>query len=213
MISPSWKNNRAGIVKTVKCRHNKLYVDRLKQKFDEPNKVFDSGVVEVSPDKETSPRRGGSKGKLSAHHRGGTTESMEDYLEAIADIVKQQGFVRVSDVAERLEIRRASVSLMIKRLSEQGFLNHVPYRGFTLTGRGEEVAAQVKVRHETLEEFFGLLKLPEESLAKDVEGIEHHISPETLALLKGFIGFWKKHPSVAEDYAKHLRSAARKIKA
>lgn len=196
----------------VKCRHNKLYVYTLKQKFDEPNKVFDSGVMEVTPDKETSPRKGGSKGKLSAHHRGGTTESMEDYLEAIADIVKQQGFVRVSDVAERLEIRRASVSLMIKRLSEQGFLNHVPYRGFTLTERGEEVAAQVKARHETLEEFFGLLKLPEESLARDVEGIEHHISPETLTLLKGFIGFWKKHPSVAEDYARHLRSAARKTK-
>jgi len=90
-------------------------VYELKQKFDEPNKVPDIGIMEVSPDKEASPRKGGSKGKLSAHHRGGTTESMEDYLEAIADIVKQQGFVRVSDVAERLEIRRASVSLMIKR--------------------------------------------------------------------------------------------------
>lgn len=151
-----------------------------------------------------SRRRGGSAGKLSAHHRGGMTESMEDYLEAIADIVAEQGFVRVSDVAERLEIRRASVSIMIKRLSELGYLNHVPYRGFTLTAAGKAVAARVRARHETLTEFFELLQLPQGTRAKDVEGIEHHISGETLELLRAFVGFWRAHPSVAQDYSRYL---------
>lgn len=139
--------------------------------------------------------------KLSAHHRGGATESMEDYLEAIADIVARQGFVRVSDVAEQLDIRRASVSLMIKRLAELGYLNHVPYRGFTLTAQGEKLAARVKERHETLTEFFQLLGLPADALQRDVEGIEHHVSGDTLRLLHRFISFWKAHPKMAAAYS------------
>lgn len=129
---------------------------------------------------------------------------MEDYLESIADIIAAQGFVRVTDVAERLDIRRASVSIMIQRLADLGFLNYVPYRGFTLTPRGEEVAARVKERHETLEEFFHLLRLPAEALKRDVEGIEHHVSGDTLRFLRGFIAFWKQHPSLNADYGVFL---------
>lgn len=151
------------------------------------------------PAKKSAPPR--SREKLSAHHRGGATESMEDYLEAIADIVASQGFVRVSDVAEKLDIRRASVSLMIKRLAELGYLNHVPYRGFTLTPQGEKLAARVKERHETLTEFFELLGLPPSAMQRDVEGIEHHVSSDTLRLLHRFISFWKANPKMAAAYA------------
>ncbi|HRJ72916.1 MAG TPA: iron dependent repressor, metal binding and dimerization domain protein [Terrimicrobiaceae bacterium] len=149
------------------------------------------------PDRAVRPH-----GKLSAHHRGGATESMEDYLESIADIVASQGFVRVSDVAERLDIRRASVSIMIKRLAELGYLNHVPYRGFTLTPQGAKLAARVKERHETLTEFFELLGLPDSAMKRDVEGIEHHLSGDTLRLLHRFIAFWKAHPRTSEAYAR-----------
>jgi len=144
-------------------------------------------------------------GKLSAHHRGGATESMEDYLECIEAIIAEQGFVGVTDVAERLDIRRASVSIMIKRLAKLGFLNHVPYRGFTLTPEGREIAAQIKERHQTLEEFFTLLRLPPEALHRDVEGIEHHVSPDTLRLLNGFITFWKSHPELDSHYAAYTK--------
>lgn len=147
--------------------------------------------------KDTAPP---SRQKLSAHHRGGATESMEDYLEAIADIVATQGFVRVSDVAERLDIRRASVSLMIKRLGQLGYLNHVPYRGFTLTAQGEKLAARIKERHETLTEFFELLGLPPGAMQRDVEGIEHHVSGDTLRLFRRFISFWKANPRLAAAY-------------
>lgn len=148
----------------------------------------------------STSRRNGPNGKLSAHHRGGATESMEDYLECIAEIVKEQGFVRVTDVAERLDIRRASVSIMIKRLAELGYLNHVRYRGFTLTDRGAALAAAVRDRHETLTEFFTLLGLPARSLASDVEGLEHHVSADTLQLLRRFIAFWKATPELADSY-------------
>ena len=151
-------------------------------------------------------RRLRPNGKLSAHHRGGATESMEDYLERIAEIVADQGFVSVTDVAERLDIQRASVSVMIKRLAELGYLNHIPYRGFTLTAAGAKIAARVRARHETLTEFFKMLGLSDASLEKDVEGIEHHISSETLQQFRQLISFWKAHPTLAEDYAKFLKS-------
>jgi Mn-dependent DtxR family transcriptional regulator len=155
------------------------------------------------PDSSPPPARRGSCGKLSAHHRGGATESMEDYLECIADIVAEQGFVRVTDVAENLDIRRASVSIMIKRLAELGYLNHIRYRGFTLTEEGGKIAARVKERHETLTEFFCLLGLPPAVLARDVEGIEHHVSKETLTLLNQFIRFWKQNPALQSSYTAH----------
>ncbi len=145
-----------------------------------------------------------TEGKRSAHHRGGITESMEDYLECIADVIAAQGFVRVTDVAERLGLRRASVSIMVKRLAEMGCLNHIPYRGFTLTEEGRAVAVRIKERHETLEEFFKLLGLPPDSLRRDVEGIEHHVSGDTLRLLRRFIAFWEGHPSLARDYARFI---------
>lgn len=154
------------------------------------------------PPAPASARTAPPRAKLSAHHREGATESMEDYLEAIAEIVASQGFVRVSDVAERLDIRRASVSIMIKRLAELGYLNHVPYRGFSLTARGEAVADRVRERHHTLTEFFGLLGLPAGTLERDVEGIEHHVSPDTLRRLQKFISFWKAHPRLSRDYEK-----------
>ena len=137
----------------------------------------------------------------SAHHRGGITESMEDYLECIAEVIAAQGFVRVTDVAERLGLRRASVSLMVKRLAEMGHLNHIPYRGFTLTEGGREIAARIKERHETLTEFFHLLGLPPAALARDVEGIEHHVSGDTLRGLRRFIAFWRARPALGDDYA------------
>jgi Mn-dependent DtxR family transcriptional regulator len=127
---------------------------------------------------------------------------MEDYLECIAEVIAAQGFVRVTDVAERLGLRRASVSLMVKRLAEMGYLNHIPYRGFTLTEDGRAIAARIKERHETLTEFFQLLGLPPEALARDVEGIEHHVSEDTLRFLRRFIVFWSAHPALGADYAK-----------
>lgn len=156
-------------------------------------------------------RQRGPNGKLSAHHRGGATESMEDYLECIADIVAAQGFVRVTDVAERLDIRRASVSIMVKRLAEIGYLNHIRYRGFTLTESGLKIATQVRSRHETLAEFFELLGLSGAPLETDVEGIEHHVSSDTLKLLRHFIAFWKAHPKLATDYARFLKSKTNRV--
>jgi Mn-dependent DtxR family transcriptional regulator len=123
---------------------------------------------------------------------------MEDYLECISDILGSQGFVRVADVAERLDVARASVSVMVRRLAKLGYLDYIKYRGFRLTPAGEKLAARIRSRHATLQEFFSLLGLAPAALEKDVEGIEHHISDQTLIVLQRFNQFFRQRPELLE---------------
>src|ERR1700749_3006207 len=82
--------------------------------------------------------------KRSAHNRTLVTESMEDYLECIFDLEESKGFACVSDVAEALQLNRASTSIMVKRLGKLGYLRHEPYRGFALTPEGSRVAEKIR---------------------------------------------------------------------
>ena len=105
---------------------------------------------------------------VSAH-----SDSTEDHLERIADLVDQKGYARVSDVAEELGLTPSTVSNMVRRLAARGFVNYEKYRGFSLTAEGCSVAARIKVRHETLTEFFSLLGLEPETVEAEVEDIGH----------------------------------------
>ena len=143
----------------------------------------------------------GRRAKLSAHHRNGLTESAEDYLECISDLVDRNGFASVSDVADELELMRPSVSLMIKRLADLGFLERKPYRGFVLTARGKEVAVSIQRRHALLSELFGLLGLDPQRYRADIEGLEHHISDRVFDGLELLVAHLLKHPIPATNKA------------
>lgn len=134
------------------------------------------------------------RSKLSAHHRSGLTESAEDYLESISNLVERNGYASVSDVADELDVIRPSVSIMIKRLADLGFLKREPYRGFVLTASGQAVATSVQQRHSVLTELFALLGLDPADFHADIEGLEHHISDEALPRFQALIAHLKKHP-------------------
>lgn len=112
------------------------------------------------------------------------SEPNEDYLERIFELLNEKGYARVSDIADKLLIRPASVTNMIQKLSDSGYVKREPYRGFTLTKLGRLVGAKVKQRHEVLYEFLTLLGLPKKIVQKDIEGLEHHLSDETVKALK-----------------------------
>ena len=132
--------------------------------------------------------------KLSAHHRSGLTESAEDYLESISNLVERNGYASVSDVAEELDVIRPSVSIMIKRLADLGYLRREPYRGFVLTTAGQEVASSVQQRHAVLSELFQQLGLDPEAFHGDIEGLEHHISDAALPKFQQLVAHLKKSP-------------------
>lgn len=123
------------------------------------------------------------------------TINAEDYLERIHELIESKGYARVSDIASLLGLTRPTVSIMVQRLSRAGYLSYEKYRGLTLTDLGEEVARRIRTRHVLLTEFLGMLDLDRAVVSRDVEGIEHHISPETLEKLERLVEHWKKHPA------------------
>ncbi len=129
-----------------------------------------SSAQTSSPSVQEAPR------KRSAHDRAAVTESMEDYLECISDLENSKGYACVSDVAEALQLNRASTSIMVKRLGKLGFLRYEPYRGFALTPEGSRVAEKIRKRHAMLADLFSLMGLDQHDHLSDIEGIEHHLS-------------------------------------
>ncbi len=122
------------------------------------------------------------------------SESTEDHLERIQELVEQKGYARVTDIAVSLKLSRSAVSNMVRRLARRGYVNYERYRGFTLTPEGRAVAQHIKVRHETLTKLLELLGLSAQTVEQEVEVIEHHLKPETLRVFSKLVRFWQTHP-------------------
>ena len=127
------------------------------------------------------------------------TAAVEDYLERILELINTKGYARVVDIAERLNISQASVTNMVQRLDAEGLLKYEKYRGLILTTAGESLAKNITRRPESLTEFFNLMGLDEKTVYRDVEGMEHHVSPETLNAIRRLTAWLREHPSVLKD--------------
>jgi len=116
--------------------------------------------------------------------RDRAAETAQDYVEAIADLSAALGEARVVDLARRLGVTHVTVNRTLGRLRQAGYVNTKPYRAIFLTTAGRKLAAECKQRHETVAAFLRSLGIPEKVAEMDAEGIEHHVSPETLAVFK-----------------------------
>ena len=125
-----------------------------------------------------------------------TSAAVEDYLERISELIKTKGYARVVDIAAELKISQASVTAMVQRLDGEGLVKYEKYRGMVLTHAGEAVAARIAHRHELLTDFLRHLGLPEDVIARDVEGMEHHVSAETFAAIEKLNRYLGEHPAV-----------------
>ena len=121
---------------------------------------------------------------MSLTRREHASEVAEDYVEAIADLVAETGEARVVDLARRLGVTHVTVIRTIARLQKAGCVTAQPYRAIFLTEKGRTLAAACKSRHETVVSFLRSLGIPHRVAEMDAEGIEHHVSPATLAAFK-----------------------------
>ena len=128
------------------------------------------------------------------------SQSAEDYLERIQELIEEKGYARVVDIASSLQVKQASVTSMVQKLGELGYLNYEKYRGLVLTEKGKQVATGIQKRHETLSRFFSLFGLAPETQKQDIEGIEHHLSPETVEILADLARFFEENPDTLKQF-------------
>ncbi len=115
------------------------------------------------------------------------TEIAEDYVEAIAEIIEEQEVCRVKDLAEYFAVSHVTVNRTVARLQRDGFATTEPYNPVELTSKGAKLAKDSRHRHEIVLSFLVAMGVSEETAATDTEGIEHHVSPETLSMMEAFI--------------------------
>jgi DtxR family manganese transport transcriptional regulator len=114
-------------------------------------------------------------------------ELVEDYIELIADLISDGGEARQVDIAARLGVAQPTVAKMLKRLADEGFISQRPYRGVFLTQLGRHLAERSRARHQLVEDFLRALGVSSDTARRDAEGIEHHVSSETLRAFESFI--------------------------
>jgi DtxR family manganese transport transcriptional regulator len=124
---------------------------------------------------------------LTKTRQENSQEIAEDYVEAIADLIIEHGEARVVDLARRLGVTHVTVSRTITRLQKHGYVRSEPYRSIFLTETGTTLATACKVRHATVVAFLRAIGVPSRIAEHDAEGMEHHVSPETLAAFRKVI--------------------------
>lgn len=120
------------------------------------------------------------------HNTGGLTASMEDYLEMICRILKDENVVRIQALSHRLHVKPSSASKMVNALKEKGCISSEKYGYLTATKKGLEIGDYLLYRHDVLHEFLCLLNHSENEL-EQVEKIEHFINRKTVENLRSLI--------------------------
>jgi len=122
-------------------------------------------------------------------HEPPLTRSVEDYLKVIYHLPSQGGFAATSDIAASLDVSPPSVSGMVKRLSETGLIEHVPYRGVQLTNQGRRAALRMIRRHRVLEVYLTQqLGYDWDGVHDEAERLEHAVSDELIERMAGALG-------------------------
>lgn len=130
------------------------------------------------------------------------SSNIQEYLETLYSLTRNGEIASVKDVAERLNVAPASVTEMIKKLAERGYVNYSPYRGATLTEQGLHIGAKMSRKHRLLERFLhDVLKIGQDSVHKQACDMEHALSDEAETALCQFLG----HPNKCPDDGKPIQ--------
>jgi DtxR family transcriptional regulator, manganese transport regulator len=114
-------------------------------------------------------------------------ENAEDYVELIEALIEETGEARAVDLAKRLAVSHVTVSKTVQRLQREGLVTSEPYRSIFLTDEGSRMARKSRERHALVLQFLAKLGVSPETAEIDAEGIEHHVSRETLDAMQRFL--------------------------
>ncbi len=122
--------------------------------------------------------------RVRAAHR---QEIAEDYVEMIAELAQVQPEVRTGHLAERFGVSHATVTNHVQRLIGEGLIEDRPYRPLVLTAEGQRIARASRHRHLLVRDFLIAVGVDPDTAEADTEGIEHHVSEQTLAAFSRFL--------------------------
>jgi len=135
----------------------------------------------------------------------GLSESLEDYLEVILDLEKTSKVARGKDIAERLDIKRGSVTGALKILEEKGLVNYAPYSYITLTPKGGKIAREITRRHVALRDFlYKVLQVDAETANATACRMEHVIDEKTMERLMCFFDYIYSCPRTGPDWLENF---------
>ena len=139
--------------------------------------------------------------------------SLEDYLEAILNLVSESSFARSRDIAKSLGVSRASVTGALRMLKKKGLANYKPYDYVTLTETGRIAAAEIARKHKILKSFFiNVLGVEADVAQKAACKAEHELGPEIIAKLLCFIEFVTESSNNGRNLADEFQKFCKKSK-
>ena len=143
-----------------------MSVDPASKKLDKPDRSLPEADAQASA--------------FAVVRQAHQMESTEDYVELIDDLISSQGEARLVEVAERLGISQPSAGKTISRLQREGYVTSEPYRSIFLTEKGKALADKSRERHQVVYQFLLSIGVSDATAKIDSEGVEHHVSEETL---------------------------------
>ena len=123
-----------------------------------------------------------SAAKFDRIRRAHQSEVAEDYVEMISDLIEETGEARTVDLAARFGVTSPTVNAIVRRLQREYLVETRPYRSIFLTEAGKALAESSRARHQIVQDFLVTIGVPETIAEEDAEGVEHHVSEETLAV-------------------------------
>ena len=123
-----------------------------------------------------------SAAKFDRIRRAHQSEVAEDYVEMISDLIKETGEARTVDLAAKFGVTSPTVNAIVRRLQRENLVETRPYRSIFLTEAGKALAESSRARHQIVRDFLVTIGVPETIAEEDAEGVEHHVSEETLAV-------------------------------
>lgn len=123
-----------------------------------------------------------SAAKFDRIRRAHQSEVAEDYVEMISDLIEETGEARTVDLAARFGVTSPTVNAIVRRLQRENLVETRPYRSIFLTEAGKALAESSRARHQIVRDFLATIGVPETIAEEDAEGVEHHVSEETLAV-------------------------------
>ncbi|HHY70680.1 MAG TPA: DtxR family transcriptional regulator [Thermoanaerobacterales bacterium] len=130
------------------------------------------------------------------------TPSMEDYLEMIYRTCQTQGYVRMTNLAEQLNVQAPSATKTVQKLTEMGLLVYEKYGIIQLTDKGEKIGSFLLKRHRIVEAFLNNIEVKEDILHQ-TEMIEHHLTSDTVENIDLLNKFFKTYPEILQRFLKY----------